>query len=476
MKVIFALTLAFSTIAFPVIAQRPGRTQNPVDSAKKAGGDPRGKSMMIGTFRSRAAVSVPADLDMIQTTGFGKAGSGGARYVKTDATGETPYRFKSEDGQWWELSEDRPHINMFGAVGDGKTDNTAAFQAASDYAAAGTSRRNGQGTSIDFSGGGQYVTGTFVLHSGVVFTDSRTVGKGGFSSASSSGALIMPASSIPADSFMIVTDNRANGWGINGLQLAGAGSKSKTGGIKVNGGSDWRITNNTFKGWGIEAIVVENASPFVITYNMVQGLNNQEYLVGKKQPTGAIRVSGADGNIMNNEFTGSANARGSNAFAVSGEELYLGAAYFKGLQVSRLAFNIYQVADVGLRNPGALNVYTAERFDTNAGHGLYFIDGGSDNTFVSPQIIRNSLAADGMYDGIYSATNGGRNTFLNPQFGSGAPMGDKTFSMRYYINDTKMDYTHKFVNAYQAPRATSPAVKAFYNLPEDAEGSARVTI
>ncbi|RYY31609.1 MAG: hypothetical protein EOO04_00585 [Chitinophagaceae bacterium] len=404
----------------------------------------------IGLFISASTATVPAEAAIIQTSGYSIVGIGSAKYIRTNRSGATPFRFQTKDNQWWELSEDFLHVDMFGAIGDATTDNTPAIQAAIDFAAAGGQFRHGQGATIWITNG-VYVSNQLTIRSGTYLTGgNRATGKGGFSAASSSGGALKAGAAIAADSFLISSAHNAKGWGINGLQLIGTGAASKSGGIKINGGGDWMITNNTLKDWGIEAIT-GHGTPFVVSYNMVQGLNNRPYLVSKGQPTGAIKLWGVDGTLDHNEFTGSANLDGSQSFKVSGKDLFLGAAYFRGLTLSQLSFNIYQVADAGLLHPGDFNNYISERFDTNAGHGMYLRWGGSNNIFISPKIERNSLAQNNLYDGI-AVSSGGRNKFVNPTFFAGSPVGSVTYNMRYYINDTKTDYKHNFVNHYESPR------------------------
>ncbi|EIZ81190.1 putative glycosyltransferase [Novosphingobium sp. Rr 2-17] len=78
--------------------------------------------------------------DAVLTGAYGIASNGGsARYILVKGTPAPNSRWEfpcGSPGLIWRLHEARPDVSMFGAVGDGETDDTGALQSGLDYLAA----------------------------------------------------------------------------------------------------------------------------------------------------------------------------------------------------------------------------------------------------------------------------------------------------------------------------------------------------
>ena len=107
-----------------------------------------GDPMSAGLFTQLCGLSVPAGVGLIQTTGYARTGVGSARYAVTANTGATAWRVQTADGRWFELAEPSPDVAMFGAVGDGVTDDTAALNASIAYLSAPVNSSSARGGGV----------------------------------------------------------------------------------------------------------------------------------------------------------------------------------------------------------------------------------------------------------------------------------------------------------------------------------------
>jgi hypothetical protein len=92
----------------------------------------------LSNLASRTAAiltHIPASVGYIRTAGYALPGDGGGALYKPISAPDTPkaWQFQSADGAWWELAEKLPTPQMFGARGDGGTDDSDPIQNALDF-------------------------------------------------------------------------------------------------------------------------------------------------------------------------------------------------------------------------------------------------------------------------------------------------------------------------------------------------------
>lgn len=84
-------------------------------------------SGVFDTIADLAAAEIPTPMVTVTTLGYHTVGIGACRRVRRASAG--PGRVPSADGAYWEVAEDWWTPQMCGAVGDGATNDTAAFRA-----------------------------------------------------------------------------------------------------------------------------------------------------------------------------------------------------------------------------------------------------------------------------------------------------------------------------------------------------------
>lgn len=121
-------------------------------------------ALNMGTDRGLVQANTLYNVGDIVTLAYGGSSAGYARVLITTAATSGGTRFISA-ANYKRLTPRMPGLNVqeFGAQGNGITDDTAAIQAAIDWADAGTGSTTGQGISIYFPGGYYIISSTIVL-------------------------------------------------------------------------------------------------------------------------------------------------------------------------------------------------------------------------------------------------------------------------------------------------------------------------
>lgn len=130
-------------------------------------------TIQVEAVSSAQAMSIGAQT-FIQTAGFAASGDGGGALYKRVASEPTHGgKFQSADLGWWELTEPKPNVKMFGAKGDDSTNDTNAIAAALSYAAllvrtnSNISSQESGGVTVDVPAGIFKITDTLVIVNGV---------------------------------------------------------------------------------------------------------------------------------------------------------------------------------------------------------------------------------------------------------------------------------------------------------------------
>jgi len=88
----------------------------------------------FNTVASVQAAIIPSLVTNIETSGYYVPGDeGGGKYRRVTSEPSHGGKIQSFDGAWWELAESRPSIKMFGAKGDGLSDDAPALGNALNY-------------------------------------------------------------------------------------------------------------------------------------------------------------------------------------------------------------------------------------------------------------------------------------------------------------------------------------------------------
>ncbi|HEY5668261.1 MAG TPA: glycosyl hydrolase family 28-related protein, partial [Candidatus Saccharimonadales bacterium] len=323
------------------------------------------------------------------------------------------------------------NVKDFGAKGDATANDTAAIQAAINYANSLTEGAHNQivGGVVYFPSG-FYITDTLTLLDNVYLHGGR-IGNEGYRAAP---AKLVPSSAVTGTSFMITQGASVRNAGIIGFSMYGQGGTTTTGCINLPNATNVVVSACYIDNWGAEALIL-GGGDCVLSYNNLTGLLNTGAVNSQR---GAATISGGDHQISHNEFTGPSQ------YAVSSTNLYCAGALINTYS-AEFDHCVFQTADVGcVISGGACNRFVGCRFDTNAGHGL-MCSSGTSNIFAGCAWNRNSYSGAGNYDHINVPSGGGSLMYFD------APLMNNQSgpAVRYCINDQKSSATYH--NTYLYP-------------------------
>lgn len=202
------------------------------------------RPMVVGLFAAIATLNIPTGTNLIQTTGYGAVGRGGASYVSTTNTGGTLYRTQSANGRWFDLVSNFPTVEMFGAVGDGATDDSAAFTGLMAF--------------LDVHGGGMGFVAAkrYVANFSIVGQNKALFCQGWTPSQSVNAQIVAHDGNTPA---IQIGDGSTltQGISITGLAIHGLGTNKY--GLKINGASYLNFDGLTAQGHTLQDLYITSS-------------------------------------------------------------------------------------------------------------------------------------------------------------------------------------------------------------------------
>lgn len=124
-------------------------------------------------FTTRSAVAsatITSTPQFLRTSGYAVIGDGGhALYKRVGSQPAHAGKVQSTDGAWWEIADQEINVRMFGAKGDGSTNDSAAFTNANAYL---VQYQNSRGSTCHIPGG------TYILSTGFTITVGEFKGAG----------------------------------------------------------------------------------------------------------------------------------------------------------------------------------------------------------------------------------------------------------------------------------------------------------
>lgn len=129
-------TLSLNSSSIASLAKADSSVQT-VNGVAPTGGNVSVSAQEVRLQNSRSSAileSFAGSVGFVQTEGYSSAGDGGAALYKRVASQPTHTgKFQSADGAWWELADQPLNVKMFGARGDGVTDDWQSITNSLEY-------------------------------------------------------------------------------------------------------------------------------------------------------------------------------------------------------------------------------------------------------------------------------------------------------------------------------------------------------
>ena len=346
----------------------------------------------IGAPITRAQISTMAILPAtFMVSGFSTTGDlgAGAIYSSQAAGPSSPMAIQNASGTWYGLVITGPaNVGWFGAVGDGATNDTAAIQAAIDWATAQL-----YGASVLINNGIYIVQSSLVLKNGVTLysnsDDTWTWSSGGRPRLKAGAGMTTP----------LIKDNgvSVSGAAVKGLYLIGAGVTFAQDAMNFTSASGCNFENLRIENFGKRGIVI--AAGAVCSIRRVYMVNTGGIVSATL--SGSLDIGGTEHRVSDCEI--GANVPGVGSGSKLSANLFNNSVVCRG---SGIWFtNVFaEFAEIGVVVTGSgqgNNKFVYCVSDNCVAHGVKVESGTRTNVFIGHQVQRCGHDADNTYDGYW---------------------------------------------------------------------------